>query len=42
LADHRDAMDIGAERFGGVAQIEPGRATLDAPVDFVDVAQEQQ
>src|SRR5690606_35499298 len=29
LADHRDAMDIGPQRFWGVAQIEPGRATLD-------------
>lgn len=42
VAYYRDALDIGSEYFGAVAQVEPGRAALDTPVDFVDVAQEQQ
>src|SRR5690606_20720490 len=41
LADHRDALRVGPQRFGGVAQVEAGGAILDAPVDFVDVTQEQ-
>ncbi|MOA33859.1 hypothetical protein D3C78_1551920 [compost metagenome] len=40
-ADHRDALNIGPERLGAVAQVEPGGAAFNAPVDFVDVTQEQ-
>ena len=41
FANDRDALDIGSERFWRVAQVEAGRSALDAPVNLVDVTQEQ-
>src|SRR3546814_7379658 len=42
LTDHGYALDIRAERFRAVAQVEPGRTIYDAAIDFLEVPKKQQ